>query len=97
MKHLLLSNIHDSNLCAVDVRNFPKTVKLVFFSEQHKNRDIILFNCLDYRLVDLKRQNIVSRIILQRGSGVDVDSVRQQIVWIYSYSDSSSILANVTT
>jgi hypothetical protein len=94
MRHVLIDNFHDTELCAIDVRRFPELVTLTFKISDNNFRQLELNNCKDFRLVDLKRQNIVSRILIISGTEIDKDFVKNQVDWVSRHVDTTSSVSN---
>ncbi|WP_296229403.1 hypothetical protein [Ralstonia sp. UBA689] len=88
----VLTKYHDAALVGLATGDVHNDLALSFKAENGDETTLILRECQFYRVVDFGAQNIVSRLLFIRGSGVDADAVEEKLRWASSKVDAPSFL-----
>lgn len=87
-----IPSLHDFLLLKVDISESPSLIVFSFKASDGRFFDLKFFDCKVFRIIDVKFDNIVSRLVIYKGAGFDSDELRSVIEFASSSSDSGSYL-----
>ena len=90
----VLTMYHDAALVGLVAGDVDNDLDLSIKDENGDRATLTLHECQFYRVVDFGTQNIVSRLLLIRGSGVDASAVEEKLRWASSKVDAPSFLTS---
>jgi hypothetical protein len=87
-----LVGFHDSELWSVQYFKVSNTLELRFKDTGQEDKLISLLDCRLFRVADMGKQNVVSRLICISGAESDTAYVAERLSWASSLSDTASYL-----
>jgi hypothetical protein len=92
MSYELINGYHDAALKGINAGDEQGSIALSFVLEDGQMKTLNLHGCEIFRATDFVIQNVVSRLLLLQGTGIDTESVIEKLKWASSQSEGSSFL-----
>ncbi|WP_333678090.1 hypothetical protein [Dyella sp.] len=92
MSYEQINGYHDAALKGIEAGEAPRSLALSFVLEDGQQKTLTLHGCEIFRINDFVNQNVVSRLLLFRGSEIDTAMVAEKLQWASSQSDTHSFL-----
>jgi hypothetical protein len=86
-----LAGYHDAELIGVTVQRDSNIAELRFERIDGTTATITLNGLVDFRLVDLVRQNVVSRLMIHDATSFSAQDIRSAITWAQNLSDTQIV------
>jgi hypothetical protein len=89
----IIAGYHDAVIYGVAADEVSGELVLSVKLENGTRKALALDGCEMFRVVDFTPQNVVSRLMVFRGSSVDENLLAEKLEWITSFCDASSYLS----
>jgi hypothetical protein len=89
----IIAGYHDAVIYGVAADEVSGELLLSVKLENGTRKALALDGCEMFRVVDFTPQNVVSRLMVFRGSSIDESFLSEKLEWITSFCDASSYLS----